>query len=117
MKPTTLLRLYPRAWRERYGDEFLAMTGAGAVTLRDTADILRAALIEWSRTRIVGPTLVALVASIAAEGIGRGLRWLQVRPPEAVSRLTMLLVITAIGYLLWRSNEWLFERSPVAGRR
>jgi len=117
MKSATLLRLYPRAWRERYGDEFLALTGAGSLGLCDTADILRACLVEWSRTRVVGPTLVAILASGVAEGVGRGLRWLQVRPPEAVSRLAMLLAITAVGYLLWRSNEWLFERSPVAGRR
>jgi hypothetical protein len=117
MKPTTLLRLYPRAWRERYGEEFLALTGAGSLRLRDTTDILRACVVEWTRTRVVGPTLVAVMASTVAEGVGRQLRGLHVRPPEAVSGLTMLLAVSAIGYLLWRTNEWLFERSPVAGRR
>lgn len=117
MTPSSILRLYPRSWRERYGDEFLALTGVGPLGLRDTVDILRACLVEWSRTRFVGPTLVAVTASTIAEGLGQRLRALDVRPPEAVSGLALLLAIAAIGYLLWRTNEWLFERSPVAGRR
>jgi hypothetical protein len=39
-----LLLLYPRAWRERYGEEFLAMIGAEALTLSRLVDIIRGAI-------------------------------------------------------------------------
>lgn len=39
-----LIRLYPRAWRERYGDEFAALLDAHPPSLADRADILRGAL-------------------------------------------------------------------------
>ncbi len=39
-----LLRLYPRAWRERYEEEFLAVLGSRAVGRRGRLDIVRGAL-------------------------------------------------------------------------
>ena len=39
-----LLRLYPRAWRERYGDEFLALVGEEQLSLRHTVDIVAGAI-------------------------------------------------------------------------
>jgi hypothetical protein len=39
-----LVRLYPRAWRERYEDEFMALLDALPGTRRDRADLLRGAL-------------------------------------------------------------------------
>lgn len=55
-----VLRLYPRAWRERYGDELLALMedeGAG------TFDVARAALAERLRIAgVAGPHLVVLAA-------------------------------------------------------
>ena len=38
------LRLYPRAWRERYGEEFVAMLETGGVGVVDVFDIVRGAL-------------------------------------------------------------------------
>lgn len=39
-----LLRLYPRSWRERYGDEFEAVLEQRPLRLRDVMDIVRGGL-------------------------------------------------------------------------
>jgi hypothetical protein len=44
--PRGLLRLYPCDWRERYGDEFLALIDEFGLTWRSAADIVRAAAAE-----------------------------------------------------------------------
>jgi len=41
---TALLRLYPRDWRERYGDEFLALLESKPPDLLDRVDIVRGAV-------------------------------------------------------------------------
>jgi hypothetical protein len=42
-----LLRLYPRAWRERYGDEFLATVDRGPLRLQQVIDIVSGAIDAW----------------------------------------------------------------------
>ena len=42
-----LLRLYPRAWRERYGEEFLATAGSGALRTQVVFDIVLGAIDAW----------------------------------------------------------------------
>jgi len=42
-----LVRLYPRRWRERYGDEFVATAGPGALSGRMTFDIVMGAIDAW----------------------------------------------------------------------
>jgi hypothetical protein len=44
MKPETLLRLYPRAWRERYREEVLAMFGGAPLSLRQSIDLFAGAI-------------------------------------------------------------------------
>jgi len=44
---TWLLRLYPRAWRARYGDEFLALLEESGVSTRDLVNILRSVALAW----------------------------------------------------------------------
>lgn len=47
------LRLYPKAWRERYGDEFLALLGHERLPVQDVLDILMAALLaRWAQARV-----------------------------------------------------------------
>ena len=44
-----LVRLYPRAWRHRYEDEFLALLEQQPLTYWDSLDIIRGALdSHWS---------------------------------------------------------------------
>ena len=45
--PERLLRLYPRAWRERYGEEFLATVGHGALHVQQVIDIVAGAIDAW----------------------------------------------------------------------
>lgn len=44
-----MLRLYPFNWRERYGDELLALVAEFGLTWRSAFDIVRAALVERAR--------------------------------------------------------------------
>lgn len=46
----TLLRLYPRPWRGRYGDEFLALVADTGLSWRAAADVVIAASVERVRT-------------------------------------------------------------------
>jgi hypothetical protein len=53
-----LVRLYPRAWRERYGDEFLALIGDGGFGWRQAWNVVRAAAEERTILvvrRLLGP--------------------------------------------------------------
>jgi hypothetical protein len=44
MRGEHLLRLYPRAWRDRYGEEFLALLGHGRLSLRNVVDVMAGAV-------------------------------------------------------------------------
>jgi hypothetical protein len=44
MTADRLLRLYPRAWRERYGDEFLALVGDRPLAFPQLIDIVSGAI-------------------------------------------------------------------------
>jgi len=44
MTADRLLRLYPRAWRERYGEEFLEFVGPGRLRLQQVIDIVSGAV-------------------------------------------------------------------------
>jgi len=47
MRAEPLLRLYPPAWRARYGDEFLALAGGRRLSARQTIDIIAGAIDAW----------------------------------------------------------------------
>src|SRR5262245_33294472 len=61
-----LLRLYPHAWRARYGEEFLALVADAGLSWRAIADVIAAAGVERVRALIAlarhdcGPAAVAL---------------------------------------------------------
>ena len=44
---SSLLRLYPPAWRARYGEEFLATVGDEALGFRQVFDIVMVAIDAW----------------------------------------------------------------------
>ena len=62
MTAERLLRLYPRAWRERYGDEFLATVGDGAIGMQQTIDILSGAIDAWLSADVRNATRAATAA-------------------------------------------------------
>ena len=45
-----LLRLYPRAWRARYGDEFLTLVEDQGLSWRGVVDVVAAAGVERARS-------------------------------------------------------------------
>ena len=47
MRAERLLRLYPRAWRERYADDFLETVGHSALRLQQVIDIVSGAIDAW----------------------------------------------------------------------
>jgi hypothetical protein len=62
-----LLRMYPRAWRERYGDEFLALLASEPQTPRLVLDVLAGALDARLNARL--GTRVAKPAAVASRGL------------------------------------------------
>ncbi len=64
MTSRQLLRLYPRAWRERYGDEFVEMVGPERLQLQQIIDIVSGAIDAWLSADVRG------AARAAAEGTG-----------------------------------------------
>ena len=117
MSPRFLLRLYPRAWRERYAEEFLALIGDRRLSVPEAADVCLAAVGEWTRHSRESAPVVAAGVSLAADATGRVLRATLPRPEVALTAISVALTIVAVGYLLYRGNEWLFERTPVLGQR
>jgi hypothetical protein len=53
-----LLRLYPRAWRDRYGEEFLALLSERPSSFADRVDIVRGAMDARLQPQIPGPDRV-----------------------------------------------------------
>jgi len=99
MKPATLLRLYPRKWRDRYGDEFLALLQDSRPGFRVLVDVVVAAAREW--TRVLTPTFAKFVGLYS-------LIWLTVLGMQAMMGLPHPLHFFAIsdqgrflGTFLW----------------
>lgn len=55
---TYLLRLYPQAWRERYGDELFALLEEHPATLTDHLDLIRGALDARLHPQVAGVAAV-----------------------------------------------------------
>ena len=57
-----LVRLYPRAWRGRYEDEFVAMLEQGPVSIRDLFDVALGAVDAWLRPQVLYEGRLVMVA-------------------------------------------------------
>jgi hypothetical protein len=51
-KARQLVRLYPRAWRERYGEEFLALLEEKPASVRDLLNVALGALDAWLKPQV-----------------------------------------------------------------
>jgi hypothetical protein len=78
---SVLLRLYPRAWRERYGDEIAALLEERPASMLDHLDLIRGALDARLHPQVAGaattpdkeiPVNQRLLAAMAAIG---GIAW------------------------------------------
>jgi hypothetical protein len=61
------LGLYPRAWRERYGDELADLLEAGRLTLRSRLDLVRGALD--AHLHPASPSRLPVIAALVASGL------------------------------------------------
>ena len=57
-----MVRLYPRAWRDRYEEEFVAMLEQGPMSIRDLFDITLGAVDAWLRPQVVYERRLVMVA-------------------------------------------------------
>ncbi len=78
---SALVRLYPRAWRERYGAEFLELLADRPASARDRFDILHGALDAWIHPQVR--------ATPAANGEPRPLR-LTIAGPAVVGAILLI---------------------------
>jgi len=96
-----LMRLYPRAWRERYGEEFEALLLAGRGGLRTSANVVRSALSEHAF-----PTQGAEMHPVTFVAITR-------QPsaflPMAMSLIALALVLGNVGSDLIQNGHILRE--------
>jgi hypothetical protein len=67
MKATTLIGLYPSAWRRRYGDEMAALLEEGPASFRGGVDLVRGALDVWLNPPT--PSRVPIAAALAGGGL------------------------------------------------
>jgi hypothetical protein len=108
-----LLRLYPRAWRDRYGEEFLATVGSGRLRMQQVIDIVSGAIDAWLSADVRDATR----AGVSPEGGATTMRKLMVCEPTAPRYTTrdgligagvMLLgtVVSCVLGILARRNGW-----------
>lgn len=104
MKPATLLRLYPRTWREHYGDEMLAMLGERSLATRESVDLIRLATAEWRRVTAFDAFILPAFISAVGVVIGRALA-ARGSAPDAILSLDMIFALTwttlIFGRLMW----------------
>ena len=114
------LRLYPRAWRERYGDELRELTTHRPIDWRTRLDLIRGAVdahlhpIDPPRIGVVTPLLAGLAWIVAG-----GITLLEPAPPDWPGYLAWTLPIGLIGAIsslrmLWVVGRRSGLRGPVA---
>jgi hypothetical protein len=107
-----LLRLYPRAWRDRYGEEFLATVGHDRLHPQQVIDIVSGAIDAWLSADVRRATTATRVAP--SGGGPMTLKSLMVCDQKQV-RYTTRDSLTGAGVLLVASV--LFTLLGVAARR
>lgn len=106
---STLLRLYPRVWRERYGDELVALLEEHPATLGDLFDLFRGALDARLHPQVPGaatpvpdkelPMSQRLLGAMAAIG---GIAWIlgiastYVLPPDVYGERDTSLAVWGV---------------------
>jgi hypothetical protein len=89
-----LLRLYPRAWRERYGDEFLVLIDDAGLTWRTALDVVASAAAE--RARAIAALASERVHTTHAIKFGTPLRGREVFTDFVVFNACVALVMVAL---------------------
>ena len=98
MTAQRLVRLYPRQWRERYGDEFIEVVGEKKLSAQQTIDILAGAVDAW-----ISPSVRASVRSSAAGNANGGaamIHQLRVKCATSTPRYTTKDGLISAGVLI-----------------
>jgi hypothetical protein len=77
-----LVRLYPRAWRHRYGEEFALLLEATPISAGLVINVLASAGRLWLLRTMLGPWVIGAVVAFVAMQVAQGL---QVMFPTAPS--------------------------------
>ena len=127
---SSLLRLYPAWWRERYGDEMVALLETRPPDVRARLDLVRGALDAHLRDpgsgrgpgRAIAPALIAgaawTVAGVASVGGPVPPDWPgyldSTLPVAAVGALAMMIASLGVARLAWPSSGPGLELAVVA---
>ena len=94
-----LIRVFPRRWRERYGEEVQALLEENPPSRADVLDVARGALDAHRRAgsiaRFALPTALLLLVEVT---IG----WLNYHASDDVQPVAGALILGGFAYTLWR---------------
>ena len=96
-----LLRLYPRAWRERYGDEFLDLAGDGGLGLQQTIDIVSGAIDAWLSADVRDATRAAGAAPSGGTMTVKSIPFCDTNPRYTTRDALIGAAVMLIGTLLF----------------
>lgn len=113
MEAERLLRLYPRAWRDRYGEEILAVVGSGPLGAQQAIDLIAGALDAWLSSDVRRATRPAR----APANEGGNLMWQAMKASCAQPGLRMTRRDAVIGALVVLGTTAVFALLGVAARR
>jgi hypothetical protein len=100
MRPEQLLRLFPRGWRARYGDEFLAVAGNEHLGPRQMIDIAACAIDAWTSSEVRRAT-----REFRSDG----------SPGEQLMSKTLMTSCGSAGVALNRRDAWLCALAMIGG--
>jgi hypothetical protein len=103
MKASRLLGLYPHAWRDRYGDEFLELAGDRPLTLQQVIDIIFGAIDAWLSADVRRAATSGGTMTTKATWLCQGTTTRYTRRDGLIGAAVMIassLVIVLIGTLL-----------------
>jgi hypothetical protein len=106
-----LLRLYPRAWRERYGEEFLEIVGDGPLHPQQVIDIVSGAIDAWLSADVRRAT----IASRGTASRGGSTMLKNLMACDRRVRFTTRDSLIGAGVMIGAS--WLFVMFGVSARR
>jgi hypothetical protein len=105
MRARGLLRLYPSAWRLRYGEELEELLGEQRLTLPLAVDLLRGSLDAHLHRELAGPAVV---------GVGRSrMNFSTLRQPTAM--LPLVMSLAALSLVLCHIAMFGVSRQPDEG--
>ena len=101
----SLIRLYPRRWRERYGAEFALVLRGTPPGPGSVFDVVRGALDAHAREVRRGPLLRLGLLALAAFVVG----WLNLHTTDDVQPVAAALLVFGFGFGAHRPGRaWLF---------